>query len=113
MEFVDDLQFRYGRIRDIDIKTPARPPAFAFVTFDDHRDADAAIRGRDGYNYDGYRLRVEFAKGLLVPRIAFPSLPLTHNLQVAALTIAALVVVLVRVAPVEAVVAVAPTMVWW
>lgn len=45
------------------MKTPARPPAFAFISFDDHRDAQDAIRGRDGYNFDGYRLRCEFAKG--------------------------------------------------
>lgn len=55
--------FRYGRIREIDLKTPARPPAFAFITFEDYRDAEDAIRARDGYNFDGYRLRVEFAKG--------------------------------------------------
>lgn len=45
------------------MKTPARPPAFAFITFDDPRDAEDAVRGRDGYNFDGYRLRCEFAKG--------------------------------------------------
>ncbi|KAI8505104.1 Serine/arginine-rich splicing factor 1 [Branchiostoma belcheri] len=27
------------------------------------RDAEDAVRGRDGYNYDGYRLRVEFPRG--------------------------------------------------
>ena len=54
---------RYGKIRDIDLKTPARPPAFAFIAFDDYRDAQDAIRGRDNYNFDGYRLRVEFSKG--------------------------------------------------
>ena len=54
---------RYGKIREIDLKTPARPPAFAFIAFDDYRDAQDAIRGRDGYNFDGYRLRVEFSKG--------------------------------------------------
>ena len=54
---------RYGKIREIDLKTPARPPAFAFIAFDDYRDAQDAIRGRDGYNFDGYRLRCEFAKG--------------------------------------------------
>ena len=57
------LFYRYGRIREIDLKTPARPPAFAFISFDDSRDAQDAIRGRDGYNFDGYRLRVEFSKG--------------------------------------------------
>jgi len=60
---LDDLFHKYGRIKDIDLKTPARPPAFAFVTFDDSRDAEDAVRGRDGYSYDGYRLRCEFAKG--------------------------------------------------
>lgn len=45
------------------MKTPARPPAFAFIAFDDYRDAQDAIRGRDNYNFDGYRLRVEFSKG--------------------------------------------------
>ncbi len=54
---------RFGRIRDIDLKTPIRPPAFAFVVFDDIRDADDAIRSRDGYQFDGFRLRVEHAKG--------------------------------------------------
>jgi arginine/serine-rich splicing factor 1/9 len=54
---------RYGKIREIDLKTPARPPAFAFIAFDDYRDAQDAIRGRDGYNFDGNRLRVEFSKG--------------------------------------------------
>ncbi len=34
------------RIRDIDLKTPARPPAFAFVSFESSYDAEDAIRGR-------------------------------------------------------------------
>jgi arginine/serine-rich splicing factor 1/9 len=54
---------RYGRILEMDLKCPSRPPAFAFITFDHYRDAEDAIRGRDNYNFDGYRLRVEFAKG--------------------------------------------------
>lgn len=36
-----------------------RPPAFAFVDFEDPRDADDAIYGRNGYEYDGRRIRVE------------------------------------------------------
>jgi RNA recognition motif-containing protein len=60
---LDDLFYKYGRIREIDLKAPARPPAFAFISFDDYRDAQDAVRGRDGYNFDGYRLRCEFAKG--------------------------------------------------
>jgi len=27
------------------------------------RDADDAVYGRDGYDYDGYKLRVEFPRG--------------------------------------------------
>ena len=56
------ILIRYGRIRDIDIKAPSRPPAFAFITFDDYRDAEDAIRARDGYSFDGLRLRVELCK---------------------------------------------------
>jgi len=60
---LDDLFYKYGRIKDIDIKNPLRPPAFAFVTFEDSRDAEDAVRGRDGYNFDGNRLRCEISKG--------------------------------------------------
>ena len=34
---LDDLFYKYGRIRNIEIKTPSRPPAYAFVEFDDRR----------------------------------------------------------------------------
>ena len=53
---------RYGHIRSIDIKRPHRPPAFAFVAFEDHRDAEDAVRGRDGTTFDGQRIRCEFSK---------------------------------------------------
>lgn len=46
---IEDLFYKYGRIRDIDIKRPSRPPAFCFVEFDDPRDADDAVRGRKDY----------------------------------------------------------------
>mmetsp|Transcript_8645 Transcript_8645/g.25961 ORF Transcript_8645/g.25961 Transcript_8645/m.25961 type:complete len:305 (+) Transcript_8645:177-1091(+) len=60
---VDDLFYKYGRIKFIDLKTPMRPPAFAFVEFEDPRDAEDAARGRDGYDFYGSRLRVEIARG--------------------------------------------------
>ncbi|CAL5378730.1 unnamed protein product [Camellia sinensis] len=60
---VEDLFYKYGRIVDIDLKIPPRPPGYAFVEFEDYRDAEDAIRGRDGYNFDGNRLRVELAHG--------------------------------------------------
>ncbi|GFY90549.1 similar to SERINE-ARGININE PROTEIN 30 [Actinidia rufa] len=60
---VEDLFHKYGRIVDIELKTPPRPPGYAFVEFEDYRDAEDAIRGRDGYDFDGHRLRVELAHG--------------------------------------------------
>jgi len=60
---IEDIFDRYGKIRDIDIKCPSRPPAFAFITFDHYRDAEDAIAGEDGQKFDGLRLRVEMSKG--------------------------------------------------
>jgi splicing factor, arginine/serine-rich 1 len=56
---------RYGRIRDVDLKTPSRPPAYAFVTFEDYRDAEDAVDGRDGYDFTGRGqcIRVEISRG--------------------------------------------------
>ncbi|GMJ11182.1 hypothetical protein HRI_004787500 [Hibiscus trionum] len=58
---VEDLFYKYGPIVDIDLKIPPRPPGYAFVEFEDPRDAEDAIRGRDGYDFDGCYLRVELA----------------------------------------------------
>ncbi|XP_061376235.1 serine/arginine-rich splicing factor SR30-like [Gastrolobium bilobum] len=76
MDAASDLSFRrytqqtrewssmkYGPIIDIDLKIPPRPPGYAFVEFEDARDAEDAIHYRDGYNFDGFRLRVELAHG--------------------------------------------------
>eukprot|EP00252_Welwitschia_mirabilis_P026562 TRINITY_DN875_c0_g1_i4.p1 TRINITY_DN875_c0_g1~~TRINITY_DN875_c0_g1_i4.p1 ORF type:complete len:351 (-),score=-24.91 TRINITY_DN875_c0_g1_i4:2256-3308(-) len=60
---VEDLFAKYGRIVDIDMKLPPRPPGFCFVEFEDSLEAEDAIRGRDGYEFDGRRLRVEWARG--------------------------------------------------
>ncbi|XP_043722784.1 serine/arginine-rich splicing factor SR34B-like isoform X2 [Telopea speciosissima] len=60
---VEDLFYKYGPIVDIDLKIPPRPPGYAFIEFEEARDAEDAIRGRDGYNFDGHRLRVELAHG--------------------------------------------------
>uniref|UniRef100_M1CB21 Arginine/serine-rich splicing factor n=1 Tax=Solanum tuberosum TaxID=4113 RepID=M1CB21_SOLTU len=60
---VEDLFYKYGPIVEIDLKVPPRPPGYAFVEFEDPRDTDDAIRGRDGYDFDGRRLRVELAHG--------------------------------------------------
>lgn len=48
--------------RDIELKTPSRPPAYAFISFEHELDAEDAIRGRDGVDFDGSRLRVEMSR---------------------------------------------------
>uniref|UniRef100_A0A7N0U6K4 RRM domain-containing protein n=1 Tax=Kalanchoe fedtschenkoi TaxID=63787 RepID=A0A7N0U6K4_KALFE len=60
---VEDLFYKYGPIVDIELKIPPRPPGYAFVEFGDYRDAEDAVYGRDGYDFDGFKLRVEFAHG--------------------------------------------------
>lgn len=47
----------------LEIKVPARPPNFAFVEYGDYRDAEDAVRARDGRDFMGARLRVEVARG--------------------------------------------------
>ncbi len=59
---VDDLFHKYGKIVFVDLKDRRGPP-FAFVEFEDPRDAEDAVRARDGYDYDGYKIRVEFPRG--------------------------------------------------
>jgi len=59
---IEDLFCKYGKIKYIDLKNKRGPP-FAFIEFEDPLDAEDSIKGRDGYNFDGYRLRVEIQKG--------------------------------------------------
>jgi len=59
---IEDLFYKFGKIVFIDLKNQRGPP-FAFVEFEDKRDAEDAVHARDGYNYDGYHLRVEFPRG--------------------------------------------------
>lgn len=59
---IEDLFYKFGKISFIDLKNRRGPP-FAFVEFEDPRDADDAVHARDGYNYDGYHLRVELPRG--------------------------------------------------
>ncbi|KAM2567848.1 hypothetical protein TB1_010159 [Malus domestica] len=63
MKEVEGLFLKYGPIVDIDLKIPPRPPGYAFVEYEDPRDANDAIYGQDGYDFDGFRLRVELAHG--------------------------------------------------
>lgn len=59
---LEDLFYKFGKISFIDLKTRRGPP-FAFVEFLDYRDAEEAVRCRDGKDFDGHRLRVEFPRG--------------------------------------------------
>uniref|UniRef100_A0A0N4U7T1 Splicing factor, arginine/serine-rich 1 n=1 Tax=Dracunculus medinensis TaxID=318479 RepID=A0A0N4U7T1_DRAME len=60
---LEDLFYKYGHINFIDVKLTRGAP-FAFIEFDDPRDARDAIRGRDGYEMDGCRIRVELTRGV-------------------------------------------------
>ncbi|KRZ38151.1 Serine/arginine-rich splicing factor 1, partial [Trichinella pseudospiralis] len=53
---------RFGKVVAVDLKNRKGPP-FAFVEFEDARDAEDAVRFKDGYELDGYKLRVEFPRG--------------------------------------------------
>lgn len=59
---IEDLFYKFGKVMFVDLKNRRGPP-FAFVEFEDPRDAEDAVHARDGYDYDGYRLRVEFPRG--------------------------------------------------
>lgn len=58
---IQDLFYKFGKVAFVDLKNRRGPP-FAFVEFEDARDAEDAVHARDGYDYDGYRLRVEFPR---------------------------------------------------
>ncbi|ETN80480.1 hypothetical protein NECAME_09153 [Necator americanus] len=58
---LEDIFAKYGRTRSVHIKG-GRGALFAFVEFEDSRDAEDAVRGRDGYDLDGSRIRVEFTR---------------------------------------------------
>ncbi|CAH1389594.1 unnamed protein product [Nezara viridula] len=59
---IQDLFYKFGKVTFVDLKNRRGPP-FAFVEFEDPRDAEDAVHARDGYDYDGYKLRVEFPRG--------------------------------------------------
>ncbi|GAV05048.1 hypothetical protein RvY_15236 [Ramazzottius varieornatus] len=60
---IEDVFRKYGRVQHCDLRTNKGPP-FAFVDFEDKRDAEDAVHGRDGYDLDGYKIRVEFPRAL-------------------------------------------------
>ncbi|KAL1546213.1 Serine/arginine-rich splicing factor sr30 [Salvia divinorum] len=40
---VEDIFYKYGHIVDVDLKMPPKPPGYAFVEFENSRDADDAM----------------------------------------------------------------------
>ncbi|XP_041365207.1 serine/arginine-rich splicing factor 7-like [Gigantopelta aegis] len=56
----------YGRLRSVWVAR--NPPGFAFIEFEDHRDADDAVRALDGGTICGARVRVEHSNGKVRPK---------------------------------------------
>ena len=52
---------RYGPLREVWVAR--NPPGFAFIEFEDGRDADDAVRDLDGRRICGTRVRVEHSRG--------------------------------------------------
>ncbi|KAM4701974.1 serine/arginine-rich splicing factor 9-like [Discoglossus pictus] len=61
---LEELFHRYGRIRSVELKNRSRCSSspFAFIKFQDPRDAEDAVFGRNGYDFGSCRLRVEFPR---------------------------------------------------
>ena len=58
---LEDIFYKFGKIVDVDLHNNRKPP-FAFIEFEDPMDAADAVRSRDNYNFDGFRIRVEFPR---------------------------------------------------
>ncbi|MFH4973891.1 hypothetical protein AB6A40_000600 [Gnathostoma spinigerum] len=58
---LEDAFNRFGRIRKVWVAR--RPPGFAFIEFEDSRDAEDAVRALDGNRICGVRARVELSHG--------------------------------------------------
>ncbi|XP_077479726.1 serine/arginine-rich splicing factor 9 [Stigmatopora argus] len=59
---IEALFYKYGKIREIELKNNRGTIPFAFIRFEDPRDADDAVYGRNGYVYGDSKLRVEYPR---------------------------------------------------
>lgn len=66
---IEDAFGYYGRIRSVWVAR--NPPGFAFVEFEDARDAEDSVRGLDGRTVCGRRARVELSTGRGAKRSKF------------------------------------------
>ncbi|CAG0899258.1 unnamed protein product [Darwinula stevensoni] len=58
---LEDVFRKYGPMKNVWVARS--PPGFAFVQFEDPRDAEDAVRGLDGMRLRGNRIRVEMSHG--------------------------------------------------
>jgi len=58
---LEDSFGKYGTIKNVWVAR--NPPGFAFVEFEDARDAEDSVRGLDGTRVCGSRVRVEMSNG--------------------------------------------------
>ncbi|XP_011345274.1 serine/arginine-rich splicing factor 7-like isoform X2 [Ooceraea biroi] len=58
---LEDAFSYYGPLQNVWVAR--NPPGFAFVEFEDQRDAEDAVRGLDGRTICGRRVRVELSNG--------------------------------------------------
>jgi len=58
---VENAFSKYGHVRNVWVAR--NPPGFAFVEYEDARDAEDAVRGLDGTRICGSRVRVEMSHG--------------------------------------------------
>jgi arginine/serine-rich splicing factor 4/5/6 len=54
---LEDEFKRYGHIRNIELKR-----GYAFIEYEDYRDADEAIRDMDGRKFEGNRIVVQHSR---------------------------------------------------
>ncbi|KAK7898656.1 hypothetical protein WMY93_019509 [Mugilogobius chulae] len=59
---LEDLFVKYGKIRLIELKNYSGSAPFAFIQYEDPRDAADAVSGRNGFGFGDVKLRVEYPR---------------------------------------------------